>query len=205
MNAPFETDRRGLLGQILLLAGVAMIPAGCKLSDNANNSNFTFKAEQMATLSAFADTIIPKGDTIGALEISIPKTFEQLMRNWASGETREAITGALGRIDDTASKSNGKAFAALVPAARTAAIKAFEVEAMKPDPNGNQAGGVAMLMGPAHMDEGYARLRSLVIKLFYLTEPALRQELSYEHDPNGYKASVPVTSETRPAGGLSPI
>ncbi|MDG2001754.1 MAG: gluconate 2-dehydrogenase subunit 3 family protein [Novosphingobium sp.] len=205
MNASFEMDRRGLLGQILLLAGVATIPAGCKLSDNANGSDFTFKAEQMVTLSAFADTMIPKGDTIGALEVSVPKTFEQLMRNWASAETREAITGALGRLDDAASMSGGKAFAALAPAERIAAIKAYEVEAMKPDPDARPAGGIEMLMGPVHMDEGYARMRSLVIKLFYLTEPALTQELRYEHDPNGYIASVPVTPETRPAGGLSSI
>ena len=206
MNGPFEMDRRSLLGQILLLAGVATIPAGCNFADNANGSDFTFDAKQMATLSAFADTMIPKGDTIGALDVGVPEAFEQLMRNWAAEETRDNIVGALGRIDDAAKEAQGREFAALNAAGRTALMKAFEPEALKPDlEKASRGGGLAMLIGPPATDEGYARMRSLVIKLFYLTEPALTKELTYEHDPMGYTPSVPVTPETRPAGGLSPI
>jgi len=206
MDMQFSTDRRTLLGQILLLAGVATIPAGCKLSDNVNGSDFAFEAEQLATLSGFADTMIPKGDTIGAVEVGVPKLFEQLMRNWASQDTRDNIIGALGRLDEEAKKANGKAFTELDANGRTALIKAFEPNALKPDlEKASKGGGLAMLMGPPATDEGYARMRSLVIKLFYLTESALTHELSYEHDPMGYKPSVPVTPETRPEGGLSPL
>lgn len=206
MNAPFEMDRRSLLGQILLLAGVATIPAGCKLSDNVNGSDFKFETDQFAALSAVADTIIPKGDTIGAVEVKVPEKFEELMRNWASAETRDEIVAGLGRVDDVAKKAKGKNFAALDPAARLEVLKAHEPEALKPNlEKASKGGGLAMLMKPPAMDDGYSRMRGLIIKLFYLTEPALTQELSYEHDPGGYKPSVPVTPESRPEGGLSPI
>lgn len=206
MNGPFEMDRRSLLGQILLLAGVAAIPAGCKLSDNVNGSDFAFDSKQRELLSALADTIIPKGDTVGAIETGVPKSFEALMRNWASAETRDEIVAGLGRVDDAAKKAKGKTFAALDPAARLEVLKAHEPEALKPDlEKASKGGGIAMLMGPPATDAGYSRARSLIIKLFYLTEPALTQELSYEHDPGGYTPSVPITPESRPEGGLSPI
>ena len=97
-------------------------------------------------------------------------------------------------------------FAALDPAARLEVLKGHEPAALKPNlEKASKGGGIAMMMGPPATDEGYARMRSLIIKLFYLTEPALTQELSYEHDPGGYEPSVPITPESRPEGGLSPI
>ncbi len=206
MNAPFEMDRRALLGKILLLAGAASIPAGCSLSDNANGSNFKFETKQFATVSALADTLVPKGDTVGALDAKVPEKFEELMRNWASAERRTEILAAIKRLDSAAAKSGGRDFAALNPQARIEVVKAYQVEALKPDlEKATGKGGVAMMMGPPATDEGYAKMRELIIKLFYYSEPALTQELSYEHDPNGYDPSVPVTPDMRPSGGLSPI
>jgi gluconate 2-dehydrogenase gamma chain len=206
MNKPYELDRRTLLGQILLLAGAATIPAGCALAHNSNGSDFAFDADQRELLSAIADTIIPKGDTVGALDVGVPQSFEQLMRNWASAETREEILAGLGRVDAVAEKAQGKPFARLDTATRLAVLKVHEPEALKPNlEKASKGGGIAVMMGPPAMDDGYSRMRNLIIKLFYLSEPALTQELSYAHEPGGYKPSVPVTPDLRPAGGLSPI
>ena len=38
-----------------------------------------------------------------------------------------------------------------------------------------------------------------------LSEPGMTQELAYEHAPGAWQPSIPVTPETRPAGGLGPI
>ncbi len=205
MNRGFlELDRRSLLGQVLLLAGVAVIPAGCSLSDNNNESDFKFETKQFALLSAFADTLIPKGDTIGALDVAVPKRFEELMRNWASTETREEIVAAMDRLDAAAKRAKGRLFAAAPMADRIAILQAHEPNALKVDEaKAAKVRNISMYAPPPVMDEGYSRMRGLVIKLFYLTEPALSRELSYEHDPNGYKPSIPVSPETRPEGGLS--
>ena len=48
-------------------------------------------------------------------------------------------------------------------------------------------------------DNGYARLKQLVATLYYTSEAALTEELTYEHVPGGWSASVRVTPETRPA------
>lgn len=206
MNGPYEMNRRGLLQRIALLAGAAVIPAGCSDFGGGTPSDFKFSTEQFASLSAIADTIIPKGSTVGALDVEVPKLFENLLRNWASKERLEEIVAGLTRVDEAARKANGKTFAALDPAARLEMLKTHDAAAMKPTPKKpSGAAGVTMMMGPPATDEGYAKMRELIIKLFYYSEPALTQELSYEHDPGGYKSSVPVTPETRPSGGMSPI
>jgi len=207
MTGFLDMDRRSLLGQILLLAGASTIPVGCSLSDNANGSDFAFDADKAKLLSAIADTIIPKGDTVGAVDTGVPQSFEMLMRNWASDETRDEILAGLDRVDAFANKQKGQAFAELSPEDRLAVLKAHEPAALKPLPQDENSGGgfMALAAGPSVTDAGYARMRSLIIKLFYLTEGALTQELSYEHDPGGYKPSIPVTEDTRPAGGISPI
>jgi hypothetical protein len=206
MNAPFEMDRRSLIQRILVLAGAAVIPAGCRDLSGGPGSDFKFETEQFALLSAIADTIIPKGDTVGALDAEVPRKLEELLRNWASAETRAEILAGLERVDAAASAAKGKGFAELGSAVRLEVLKAHEAEAMKPSPDkAPREGGVTQTLGPPAVDAGYARTRELIIKLFYYSEPALTQELEYEHDPGGYQSSVPVTPETRPNGGLSPI
>jgi len=205
MTDTFDMNRRALLQRMLLLVGATAIPAGCGLADGPG-SDFKFSTEQFALVSAIAGTIIPKGDTVGALDVQVPENFELLLRNWASAERLEEILAGLDRVDAASKKANSKDFAALDPAARLETLKAYEVEAMKPDPSKkHSAGGIAMFMGPLHVDEGYAKARELIVRLFYLSEQALTQELTYEHDPMGYTPSVPITPETRPSGGLSPI
>jgi len=205
MTNAMDMNRRVLLQRMLLLVGATTIPAGCSLG-NGPGSDFSFSTEQLALVSAIADTIIPKGDSVGALDAKVPENFETLLRNWASEDTLKEILAGLDRVKAAAKKAKGKDFAALDAAGRLEMLKAHEMEALKPAPEkGPKQGGITMMMGPPATDAGYARMRQLIVKLFYYSEPALTQELHYEHDPGGYTPSVPVTPETRPNGGLSQL
>ena len=203
MNVPFEMDRRALLGRILLLAGVATIPAGCKgLTGGASGSNFAFDKTQSATLSAFADTLIPKGNSFGALDVGVPKMFEGLMRDWASQETREKIVAALAEIDKAAKDGKGKDLAALTPAERVEVLTPIDTAGLKnvPPPPGVKA--TPPFSGPFYANAGYAKLRQLIIYLFYYSERAETQIFDYVHNPGRWDPSIPVTPETRQSGGL---
>jgi gluconate 2-dehydrogenase gamma chain len=204
MNDLMEMNRRVLLQRALVLVGVAAIPAGCSLT-NGPGRDFSFDTAQLALVTAMADTIIPKGDTVGALDAKVPEKLEQLLRNWASDERLAAILAGLERSDAAANKAKGRDFAALDPAARLEVLKAHDAEAMKEKPREGPAEGLAILMGPAHADDGYAKTRELIINLFYYSEAALTMELEYEHDPGSWQPSVPITPETRASGGLGPL
>ena len=56
--------------------------------------------------------------------------------------------------------------------------------------------------GPRVADPGYGKLKELIVVLYYYSEPALTKELTYEHAPGEWQPSIPLTPETRAAGGF---
>jgi gluconate 2-dehydrogenase gamma chain len=69
-----------------------------------------------------------------------------------------------------------------------------------------QAGeSIAVMSGPPVTDPAYSKLKELIVTLYYISEPALTQELTYEHSPGEWQPSIPVTAQTRPSGGIAPV
>lgn len=190
-------DRRTLLARALLLAGasatgVALDALAGGLPVLAADGPQPLSAVQADTLAAYADTLIPQTDTAGALAADVPAQFAALLQNWAAPETRAALGEVLDRVAGL-----GGGFLALTPAGRKAALQAFDAAALAPapGPRSNPFGP------PPAADQQYQRLKELVLALYYLSQPALTQELAYTHVPGRWEPSVPVTPATRPQGG----
>lgn len=114
--------------------------------------------------------------------------------------------------------------AALKPAAATAAPPAAASPPVVVDPNHGRprqepvqtpvqgqapakaektGESAAFILGPVVVDPGYQKLKELIVTLYYYSEPALTQELVYEHSPGAWQPSVPVTPGMRASGGAS--
>ena len=199
-------DRRTLIERAAWLLGAAALPgeALARVAPRAARGarNFLTPA-RMTLLSAVADTIIPQTDTPGALGAHVPAKFDALLTNWASPERQVELVGALTQINVAALAQEKVGFAALSPDQRKALLAAHDTAALKnvPDTRGLK-GMAAMMAGPSVADPGYAKLRELIILLYYYSEEALTTELVYEHSPGGWTPSVKVTPQTRNTGGL---
>lgn len=191
-------DRRALLMRALLLAGASASLGACDMIGLAGaDSPFRYSTEDMALLSAVADQFVPHTTTVGALDVGVPALFEGLMANWAAPETRELVAGVLAAINGL--DPDGRDFAALPAADQTALLTAHDAAALAPDPNGHGS----PFGPPPATDPAYQRFKQLVVTLYYLSEPALTQELAYTHVPGAWVPSLPVTPDTRPQGGPS--
>jgi hypothetical protein len=202
MSDLYDLDRRLLLQRALLLLGAAssgLVPSA--LAKAAKGSATYLDQPTFDALSAVCDTIIPRTNTPGAVDVRVPALLQALLVNWASGQRRFEITQALTQVDLYALEQQGKRLAQLPPATREIALKSYEAEAMKVVPLPGGGGIKEMLTGPNYADPGYGKLKELIVLLYYVSEPALTQELSYVHAPGEWKPSIPVTSETRPAAG----
>ncbi|GGC16740.1 hypothetical protein GCM10011494_39540 [Novosphingobium endophyticum] len=202
MADPLNLTRRSLIERMLLVAGVTAT-GGFSLPALAESAagNRHLDAQRFTVLSAVADTIVPKTDTVGALEADVPTKFDAMLKDWASAQTRSQVAAALTEIDTLASRANGKSFALLDAKTRHDLLAPHDAASLKVLP-ADTKGGVATLMGfPNYTNPGYGRIKELVVMLYYLSEPALTQELTYEHTPGEWKPSIPVTPETRPAAG----
>ncbi len=168
----------------------------------------TLSAPLFALLGSVTDTIVPRTDTPGGVDVGVPALFDALIKNWASPERAQALTGALAAIDKSAMDEAGKAFTALSPRQRHDILTAHDARALAPA-GASTAGdgalqvkslGALMNAGPV-ADPAYAKLKELIVILYYFSEPALTQELAYEQVPGEWVPSIPLTSTTRQTGG----
>lgn len=231
----FGMDRRALLQRALMLTGAAMIPGGAQaIAAAAKSGKRALSPARYAVLTALADTIVPKTDTAGALDAEVPARLDALVGVWANPEHKAEIIAAIDKVDSEARTKQGKGFAVLTPAERAAFLTPYDIAALKAPPVAPPASPAApstlpigktattvdpnygkpkqeptlsmtQRMAPRVTDPGYNRVKELIVVLYYISEPALTQELPYEHAPGEWVPSVPVTPSTRPSGGLAPI
>jgi gluconate 2-dehydrogenase gamma chain len=202
MSVELDLDRRGMLKRMALLIGASALPSEVLAKPVRRSAHF-LSVPQYALLSAVADTIIPKTDTPGALDARVPAKFDALLHNWAAPQRRVELAGALDQINAVALAQEKKVFAALSPAKREALLTAHDAAALKPVPDTRGLKGMeAMMAGPSVADPAYAKLRELIIMLFFYSEEALTSVLTYEHVPGGWTPSVKVTPQTRNVGGM---
>ena len=201
-------DRRSLLGRALTLVGATAVGsispevfarAAAKAKPNLDPATFT-------ALSAVADTIVPRTDTPGAIDARVPAKLDAMLVTWASPEHRALITTAIMAIDTMAKGKTGKSFAELDASKRKELLVPYDVAALAPVPRTDGLNGLAALLGdPSVADRGYAKLKELIVILYYYSEEALTTELAYEQVPGDWTPSIKVTPETRATGGAGPF
>lgn len=202
MSGMADIDRRMMLERMAWLIGAAALP-GEALARAAPRARRFLSAPRMALLSAIADTMLPQTDTPGALAARVPAKFDALMLNWASPQRRIELLGVMAKINAAALAAEKRGFVALSPAKRNMVLTAVDAAALKSVPDTRGLKGMqAMMAGPSVADPAYAKLRELIISLFFYSEEALTSVLTYEHTPGGWTPSIKVTPETRNSGGL---
>lgn len=198
-------DRRSLLRSVVLLAGVSATPAAASALFAGPKS---LPSATRALLMAIADTMIPATDTPGALAAGVPAAFEKLLANWAAPARRASLLAALQEVD---TKAGG--FVALSPAQRFEVLDAHDrgkptppvSDRIKDEKDKGAAGNAGYTKDDKPKADGpapdYAKLKELLVTLYYLTEIGSTVELRYEHNPGAWEPSIPVTADTRNYGG----
>jgi Gluconate 2-dehydrogenase subunit 3 len=200
-----ELNRRALLARALLLLGATALP-GEVLAASAKRARRFLSKPQFALLSAVSDTIVPVTDTPGALAAGIPAKLDGMLANWASAETRTKIIDALGRIDAAAMTQKKKIFSALSVADRALILRPHDATALKRVPapaNAPKPHPFSPTVWVA--DDGYLKLKELVVTLYYSSEIAMTKDLIYEHVPGAWVPSMKTTDTTRPWASTGPF
>lgn len=70
----------------------------------------TFSFETQETLAAVADTIIPTGDSIGALSVGVDKFLQKLIDNCYEKEIQDNVKTQLSALEASAKNLHGKSF-----------------------------------------------------------------------------------------------
>jgi Gluconate 2-dehydrogenase subunit 3 len=205
MTDHLTMNRRALMANMALLLGAAALPAEAFAAPAARARKF-LTPPQFALLSAVADTIMPKTDSVGALEAGVPAKLDGMLKTWASPATRTQVVAALGRIDAAAKAQTKKPFALLAAADRAALLKPYDAAALKkvPPPPGTPPAN--FFVRPTFVaDQGYYVIKDLVLDLYYFSEAATTSELVYEHVPGKFEPSIKLTPTSRPYLSTGPF
>lgn len=109
----FVMNRRDTMKRLMAASGALVaLPAwadGWSASDLMHHQG-SFTSDAQDTLAAVADTIIPAGDSIGALSVGADKFLQKLIDNCYEKEVQDNVKVQLAALDTSSQSLHGKTF-----------------------------------------------------------------------------------------------
>jgi gluconate 2-dehydrogenase gamma chain len=205
-NIVLNPSRRQWMQQALLLIGAVTIPLETAFSATKKRRKRFLAHQQYQLLLALADTLLPTTDTPGAVVAGVPAKLDDMLRNWASAETQATVIAALDRVDAAAVAAKQKSFAALSAAQRGDFLRPYDAAALvKAAPPASAAQSKVFAQRHWVADNGYLKIKQLVVALYYSSEIAMTQELIYDDVPGEWQPSIKITPATRPWAATGPF
>jgi hypothetical protein len=104
--------RETLIKLMAASAGLVALPSWANgWSKNEISASSLFSSNEEATLASVADTIIPAGNSIGALSVGVDKFLQKLFDECYEKEVQDNIKTQLRGLNSSAQNLYGKAFA----------------------------------------------------------------------------------------------
>lgn len=106
-------NRRSSLKKLMMAsAGMVALPAWAHGWDAENiGISSLFPFEEQEILSAVADTIIPTGDTIGALSVGVEKFLQRLFADCYEQDVQDNVKTQLNALEKSANDQHTQSFA----------------------------------------------------------------------------------------------
>jgi hypothetical protein len=132
-----------------------------------------YSPRELAVLSRVSDLLLPRTETPGALDVEVPALLDQLMAEWASGETQAAHRAALAALDTELQAQAGGDFLDASAAVAERALTAVDSAAFTAQPV-----------------EGYRSLKGLITQAYFATEAGAVEELGWVGVPGRWDPCV---------------
>lgn len=173
-------NRRHLFQSLIALSAVGGLAACGQTSDGPVSEPTPpgyFTSEEIAFISAVAQTIIPETETAGAVQAGVPKTLQDLATDWGDDAFREYWRTGLETLKAALTTEGEAQFTTLSQANQETALAAYDASVF--------AGEV---------ENGFYRdFKATVVQAYYMSEPGATEELAYEPVPGEWIGCVPLS------------
>lgn len=177
-----------------MAAGSAfMVPSLFALLQSCmETSRLTWKPQYLSVknaelVSSLVDTILPKTETPGALDVKVDMFIDLVYGKLNTKESQEAMDAEMETFDAKAKDQYGSRFADLSPEDKTAMLK--EEEAKSPKFNGSVWGTAVGTQEPVGF---YRSLKSLALWGYFSSEEVGENILTYDPVPGPYQGCIPL-------------
>jgi hypothetical protein len=133
-------------------------------------------AAQTAEVRALADTILPRTDSPGALDVGAPEFFDLLLAEWYSDGDKDALLRGLDALTERCRVEHGKPIADLDADARLAFAQSID-------------GKRGELSSP---EGAYARMKENLVFAFLTSEPISKLTSTTPIRPGRFDGCIPV-------------
>lgn len=177
-------DRREVLKTLTLITGYTLTAgaasaflAGCKsegaVATTTGDANILSK-EQMETIAAVVERILPKTDTPGALDAGVDQYVSLAVNKFYKAEDQKKFVENLGKFDKYASDKYKKTFAKLTDENKDDILKMMAEEWKKNEKD-------------PHI---FKEMRDLTVSGYCTSEQGAKQLLKYDPIPGPYKGCI---------------
>jgi hypothetical protein len=188
-------ERREVLRKTAKFAGtVTVAPTlwsllqSCKQQTRLDWSPIFLDEEQARFISALVDTILPKTDTPGALDMKVDIFLDKVFARMYGESGQAQVVSEITSFNQTCKDRFGKVFADLEEAERAEILN--ELEANSPKFVGKVWGTAVSQQQPVGF---YKSMKSLAIWAYFSSEEVGKNILSYDPVPGDYLGCIPLS------------
>lgn len=188
-------NRRNALRKTALLAGSAVaVPTlfsllqSCKEQNRLEWTPVFLGEDQARFISAFVDTLLPRTDTPGALDVKTDIFLDLVFAKTYDAKAQENVVAEINKFNEECKKSHGKVFADLKEEDRMAVFK--NMEAVSPKFNPKVWGTAVGEQKPVGF---YRSLKSMTLWGYFSSEEIGTKHLNYDPVPGEYRGCVPLS------------
>jgi len=170
--------RKALNNLAIAAAGMIILPQwmiSCGISETSSHPT-SFSIAEQKTLASIADTIIPPGNSIGALSVEVDKFLQKLIDDCLEKEVKDNVKNQLKVIEANAGKQHGKSFADCTQKQREDLLLKFAVSENKQE------------------KDFFNLIKTETIRGFNTSQKVMKEYLGYQVAPGHYYGCVNIKS-----------
>ncbi len=188
-------DRRKALQNTGLLAGATLVMPSllsllhsCKSETRPDWQPLFFTKAEAQLVAALADTILPRTETPGALDVKVDIFLDKVFAKTYDTEAQEKMRSEMAAFNANCTRQFGDTFADLGETDRVAMLQSAEAGSGKF--NSSVWGTAAGTQQPVGF---YRSLKSMAIWAYFTSEEIGEKVLSYDPVPQEYDGCKPVS------------
>jgi hypothetical protein len=170
-------DRRKAIKNLAIVSGgLITLPqwmVSCGVSDTTVHQS-SFSVAEQKILASIADTIIPAGNSIGALSVGVDKFLQKLIDDCYEKDAQDNVKAQLKSLDGSAKTTHKKSFAECTQAQREELLLKLSASGIKTE------------------KDFFDLIKSETIRGFNTSQKVMQEYLGYKVAPGHYYGSVDV-------------
>jgi hypothetical protein len=177
-----------LLGYALSGSAMTGVLSGCRADLSPGWEPEFLTGDQVETVTAMVDHLLPKTDTPGAAELLVQRFIDTMLKDYASADEQQAFVAGLTDVEARAARQAGRRFAALDGAGKDRIFSEYEAESAPLPPTiwGGQISD--QVSSPAF----YRHFKQLALVGYFASEQVGENILRYDPIPGKFEGCVPA-------------